>query len=204
MIIDKANGTRFAQPSIQYYVKAIVGFTSGEAPSQTRKVAEEVAPIIISSYTIENPPTDVRDFPAEFKEAETQPLKRHLFQSSLGMMKISTREPPAMSFSDGSANGSTTVSLKLELQSRNSSEILEMLESLTFTILSLMRVKTFYSLKSFPRLPSLSLLDAENTARLRDELIKLESHTEQRLSWDYIYDLMDQNQGSLARFLVLQ
>jgi hypothetical protein len=200
VIIDKKNGTRFAQPSIQYYVKAVVGFMSGEAPSRTRKVVEDSAPVVISPYTIEYPPTDIRDFPAEFKELETQPLKRHVFKTALGIMTVSTREPPAMEFSDGSENGSTTASLKLELQSRNSSKIHDLLENLTFTILSLVRVKTFYSLRPFPRLPSLSLLDVENTTRLRDELIKLETRTEQGLSWDYIYDLMSQSRGTSSFF----
>src|ERR1700761_6936762 len=56
------------------------------------------------------------------------------------------------------------------------------------TIYSLARVKTFYSLKSFPKLPSQSLLTLKGGTRLRDEIIKLETRNITVISWSYRLD----------------
>jgi len=194
-LIDEATGKRFAQPNISYYLRAAVTVTVRGIDS--RKSLETFLPVIITPHTEELPPTDTADFPTEFKEQESKVLRRSLFGSKpgskLGAVNASLQEPPALSYTTSSDCSSTEALLKLELESigANPSEIQKILQGISFTVYSLVRFKTFYSVKSFPRLPSQTLLQSCNETRLREGIIKLETRTVQNASWGYRVNIED-------------
>jgi hypothetical protein len=186
-IIDHPSGHRYAQPRIEYYLRTVVNFTvEGYA---TPKTMETFLPVIVTPQTDEFPPTETQDFPAEFKEEESHSLRRYVLGPSIGTMKASIREPPAMRFCGHAPGSNTEATLNLQFESESSSNIHQMLHSLTFTIFSLVRVKTFYALEAFPRLPSQTLLGLRGTTRLRDEMIKMKNRTVGDISWSFEYDL---------------
>jgi len=76
-------------------------------------------------------------------------------------------------------------------------------QGLSFTVFSLVRVKTFYSVKSFPRLPSQTLLESFSEMRLRDGIIKLETQYVRDASWGYRFSLDSQTDASPASQLGL-
>jgi len=198
-IIDYSSGHRYAQPRIEYYLRTVVNFTA--EGNVTPKTIETFLPIIITPQTVEFPPTETRDFPAEFKEEESHPLRRCVLGPGLGTMKASIREPPAIRFCGHALGSNAEATLNLQFESESSSDICKMLHSLSFTIYSLVRVKTFYSLEAFPRLPSQTLLGLHDTTRLRDEMIKLRTRTVQDVSWRFEYNLSN---GTRGIFLLLK
>ena len=104
-------------------------------------------------------------------------------------MKYSIQEPPALTYDFRSTFSSTEALLKLEFESTSSINAYRSLQGLSFTVYSLIRAKTFYSIKSFPRLPSQSLLEAHSETRLRNDILKLETRYVKDVSWGYRFEI---------------
>ena len=195
LLVDKVTGERFAQPSIKYSLRSLITFRNREESGS--KTIETARPVIIAPYTEEFPPTETEDFPAEFKEQDSKVLRRHLMAGALGELTVSVREPPALRYEAQALQARTSASAKLEFNSQSSIQMYQILQGLSFTVFSLVRIKTFYSLQTFPRLPSQSLLSVHGTTRMRDEMIKLETRTLRDVSWRYTYESGNQTQGNL-------
>ena len=193
LLIDKDTGQRFAQPSIKYSLRSLV--TLGIGGQDGRKTIESTLPIIMAPYTEEFPPTETQDFPAEFKETATNVVRRSLIGGAPGELSVSIREPPALRYNVDDLPARTSASAKLEFSSQSSRQMYQTLQGLSFTVLSLLRIKTFYSLETFPRLPSQSLLSLQGSTRMRDEMIKLETRNLRNLSWKYLYKMDSQLPG---------
>jgi hypothetical protein len=192
-VIDESTGKRFAQPNIAYYLRATVSIKAGgEEEDSSSKTLESSLPVTVTPYTEEFPPTETKDFPFEFKEQESKALRRSLTGTSLGVMKLSMHEPPALTYNLGCTCSSTVCTeahLKLEFEPASSCDAHQSLQGLSFMIRPLIRIKTFYSVKSFPKLPSQSMMSLRGTLRLRDEVLKLETRTNLHASWGYTFDL---------------
>jgi hypothetical protein len=195
-IIDESTGKRFAQPNITYYLRAAVGVTIRD--SDDSKSLETFLPVIIAPYTEELPPTETDDFPSEFKERESKLLRRSLMGGVLGTMKISLQEPPALSYGTKSTYGRTEALIKLEFEPTSSGEVQKILQGLSYKVYSLVRVKTFYSVKSFPRLPSQTLLGHYSQTKLRDGIIKLDTETVRNVSWGYRFSTENRVNATLT------
>ena len=198
---DEATGKLFAQPNITYYLRAIANFTINDTGAKGSQ--ETFLPVTVAPHTEELPPTETDDFPMEFKEQEIKVLRRSLLGTPLGTMKVSLQEPSALAYDTRSTHSHTTALLRLEFESASSSsnDVPKSLQGLSFTVFSLVRVKTFYSVKSFPRLPSQSLLESFGDMRLRDGIIKLETQHVRDASWGYRFNPESQataTQASLA------
>jgi hypothetical protein len=180
-----------------------VSFTTGD--HQDCKSLETFLPVTIAPYTEELPPTETDDFPMEFKERESKVLRRSLMGGTLGTMNVSLQEPLALVYDTLSTGSSTTalVSLEFESTSASSNDVPKSLQGLRFTVFSLVRVKTFYSVKSFPRLPSQTLLESFSEMRLRDGIIKLETQYVRDVSWGYRFSLDSQTDATPASQLGL-
>lgn len=197
-LVDQCTGTRFAQPRITYFLRAAVSFATGD--HQVCKSLETILPITIAPYTEELPPTETEDFPMEFKERESKVLRRSLMGGTLGKMNVSLQEPPALVYDTSSNDSSTMALMRLEFESTSASsnDVPKNLQGLSFTVFSLVRVKTFYSVKSFPRLPSQTLLGSFSKMRLRDGVIKLETQHVRDVSWGYRFSLDSQTNATSA------
>ncbi|PVH68960.1 hypothetical protein DL98DRAFT_578574 [Cadophora sp. DSE1049] len=191
--VDQSTGIQYAQPSITYFLRAAVSFATGSQQDCTS--LESFLPVTIAPYTEELPPTETNDFPMEFKERESRILQRSYLGGTLGTMSVSLQEPPALIYDVSSTGTSTSALMRLEFESTSASprDVPKSLQGLSFTVFSLIRVKTFYSVKSFPRLPSQSLLESFNEMRLRDGIVKLETQHVRDVSWGFRYGLNDHN-----------
>lgn len=188
--IDELSGKRFAQPSISYHVRALVNLTiGGQDQAQS---AETYIPILIMPHTEELPPTDTKDFPAEFKLQESRTIRWSSLGRSFGTMMVSMQEPRALTYDIASIRASTEGVLSLEVEPTSTGDIYPSLQAMSFTVLSLVRVKTFYSVNAFPRLPSQTLLTVHGGVRLRDDMIKLETRKIPSVSWGYTYRMVEQ------------
>jgi hypothetical protein len=158
---------------------------------------ETSLPIVLTPHTEELPPTETNDFPAEFREQETKIMRRFLMGTTLGALKISLREPPPLTYHDGCEHSSTGAFMRLEFVSTSLSSTSKPPYALVFTVYSLVRVKTFYSVKAFPGSPSQGLLDVDTESRLRDDIVKLETWTIKNASWGYRFDIGRQSSDEL-------
>jgi hypothetical protein len=197
-IVELSTGRRFAQPRITYYLRA--GVTIKEIGRSKTRSLDTVLPIIITPHTEELPPTETNDFPSEFKEQESKNLRR-LIGTALGVLKISLTEPPPLSYENESTSSSTGALLKLEFTSKSSlNDALNILGDLKFTVYSLVRVKTFYSVKPFPAPPGQDSLTPQSDTRLRDDLVKLETRKVTNVSWRSKFNLgIESTQESSSR-----
>jgi hypothetical protein len=185
VMVDNETRNRFAQPSISYAVRALITFV-GRDDDATIPVEASV-PIILMSHTKEFPPTDTVDFPAEFKLQESKSIKWSLFGRSLGNLVISMQEPRPVTYDATALAGFTECRLALELLPSGYEDVVPALQNMRITIHSLVRTKTFYSVKSFPRLPSQTLLSDDGKTRMRDEVLKLEKREISHVAWGYKY-----------------
>lgn len=190
-IIEESTGKRFAQPSIVYYLRATVDLDEQEHAG--RKQIETSVPLIVMPHTKEFPPTETKDFPSEFKEQESKGLRKSFISGKLGVMKVSITEPPALTYATSAVCSTTEALLNLEFESDGTNQTLQALKNMRFTILPLIRIKTFYSLDIFPVLPSQGLLTLRGSARLRDEMVKLKARTLEDVVWSYAYSVVDEN-----------
>ncbi len=187
--VEDSSGKRFAQPSISYHLRAVVNFAErGQDPAYN---AETSIPIVIMPHTEELPPTDTHDFPAEFKLRESRMIRWSSLGRSLGIMAVSMQEPRALTYDLSSTGASTVAVLNLEVEPNGAYNAHQGLQAMSFTLLSLLRVKTFYSIKAFPQVPSQSLLTVYGGTRLRDDMIKLETQNVPNVSWGYTYDIIE-------------
>jgi hypothetical protein len=189
VMTDPATGHRYAQPKIAYYLRAVMSFKTREGSDSSQ---ETFLPVVIAPHTAELPPTEINHFPSEFREKQTKMIRTFLMGTTRGAMKISLGEPSPLTYDDGSFHGSTRALMKLEFVSTNSNRTSKLPHDLTFKVYSLVRAKTFYSVKAFPGLPSERLLEVDTNTRLRDDIVKLETQIVKNASWGYRFDIEGQ------------
>ena len=192
VIIDHSTGNHYAQPCIAYYLSTLVSFTTYDGNNAGHQT-ETFSPIVIPQPTNEIPPTETPELPAEFTEEDSHGLRRYLLGPELGTMRASMRESPSLHFS-GQYSSSTNACLMLEFDAQRSSHIYRVLHGLTFTISTLVRVKTSYSLET-----SSNGWENQGATRLRDEVIPFDPLVERNLSWEFTHDIDDEkNRGAFA------
>jgi hypothetical protein len=193
VIVDHSTGNHYAQPCIAYNLSTVVSFTTYDGNNAGRQTTETFSPIVIPQPANEIPPAETPEFPAEFTEEDSHGLRRYLLGPELGTMTASMRESPSIHFS-GQYSSSTNACLTLEFDAQRSSHIYRVLHGLTFTISSLVRVKTAYSLET-----SSNNWENQGATRLRDEVIQVDPLVERNLSWEFMYDMDDEkNRGMFA------
>ena len=129
LLVDAATGKWFAQPSIEYSLRPLVILDNREEDGN--KTIETALPVIIAPYTDEFPPTETKDFPAEFKEQDSKVLRRHLMTGDLGELTVSIREPSALRYEVQALQARTSASAKLEFKSQSSSQMYQTLQRLS-------------------------------------------------------------------------
>jgi hypothetical protein len=186
VFVEQTTRERYAQPSITYQLRATVELIDeGGVPGLLRTSM----PVVLRANTTEYPPTETEDFPSEFKEFESKVIRKTLTGRPLGTLTISIQEPPALKYGSLSSQSSTKGQLRMDFEAADSSNAYSTLKGMNFTLYSLIRVKTFYSVTPFPRLPSQSLLVSEDQFKLRDAVIKLDAGRNYPVSWRYIYNM---------------
>lgn len=135
------------------------------------------------SLAEELPPLETRDFPAEYVESVSNPIRTSLIGTSLGTMTISTREPPALSYNLTASGASTILKFQVDLDAVENGEIRRRLRAITFIVEGVIRVKTFRSTSPFPKLPSQDLLIGGGKIRLADQIMELERQTIGNVGW---------------------
>ena len=157
----------------------------GEEPCLMTK--EREIPIWVTSQP--SPPTDLRDFPGEFMDTDSQQCRFSLLGSKRHVMILSLREPAAVQFTDRASKGESTAKLEARILTEKSSPKNDLmgllLPKLQFRITSHLRVKTFYSTHPFTKLPGQTMLSIEGPHRLHEFTLSLRVHRYPVHDWRY-------------------
>ncbi len=169
--------------SVSYQLRVTTKLSvRGQTERQTLTASE---PVTVMSLAEELPPLEIRDFPAEFVESVSNPIRTSVIGKALGTMTISTWEPPALSYNMTASGGSTILTFQVDLDAAGNDETDRRLRALTFLVEGLLRMKTFRSTEPFPKLPSQGLLTSRGQIRLSDQVLKLETRTIANCAWNY-------------------
>lgn len=171
----------YAEPKISYHIRVMVRYRTEELPEvQTLEAWNEIWFMPITEV---QPPINTQDFPAEFIESRTQNFHMSLFGGPEFVMMLTMLEPFAVKVKDMRDPGSTSTELNISVKTVKGKDHAETsdpqppqsLQNLTFNIESILRLKTFYSLSPFPKMPGQTMLTTKGRVRFRDEVVKLQT-----------------------------
>lgn len=169
LLLDDNSGETFGQPDISYYLIAQADIR--ESLTWQRITTRTEIPIMLAGCA--NPPLDTDDFPEEFMQASTNPCRLDMFHSETGEMTLTTTECPPIVFVEGRNEGSTmsciTVQLLLQRPELDSRRWHSALQHTSIHISPKLRIKTFYSSQTFPRLPDQAMLHGSSPVNLHKE-----------------------------------
>lgn len=149
------------------------------------EISTATKPVTVIPLTEERPPLETHDFPAEFVESVSRTVRTSILRTTIGTMKISICEPPALSYRLSSSGGSTSLSLHVDHQAKGNSKTCRRLMATGFSIHSVIRVKTFRSTTPFPKVPSQALLTGRGKIRLADEVKPLAKQEIENCEWRF-------------------
>ena len=186
VVKDNIGENIYAQPSITYQLRAQASLIRPNEETGTTLISsQKEIPIWISAPA--NPPSDIRDFPAEFVERAAHPFRLSLFRTQTFTMTMSTAEPPPVICRDMISSGLTTGKITIQVLSHQPNidpkGIMPLLKNLRFNVLPVLRAKTFYSRRTFPKFPGQNMLTAEGPHRLHDEVLPLKADNPSNLLW---------------------
>lgn len=197
-MLDKRTRKRYAQPCISYAIRAAITFAQPNSAIAT--LVEASVPISLRPYTIEYPPTATDDFPSEFKLKDHRSVRWWCFGHTIGTLTVSIREPKPISFDATTHVGVTSCPLQLQLLPGEDGDYnFEALKYFRATLEPILRIKTFYSVRTFPKLPSQKLLDSEKSMRLQEHFLRLEDSKVSNLNWIFRRDSVASSVGGAKR-----
>lgn len=178
--LDGYNHTKYAQPRIDYRLHAVVTMRSPDGDLKTIIGDKEIT---IMPCAEPSPPVDISDFSDEFVGSASNPFRSSLF-GTRHIATISMPEPSAISIGP-LGRPSTVLRLTVEIQadSINPYPLIQGLKNLNFKIQPLLRAKTYYSLRPFPKMPSQDMATEEGPIRLHDSVLKIPEVNLVSTSW---------------------
>lgn len=138
--------------AITYFLRTVVTFRKSDrlgVGNPVRAVAKKVIDFL--PYTEVQPPTYILSFPGEFIIRVERHLRKYLLGRRLGTLIVVTEEPDALVYS--SENVKVTTDLALCIFFDAASPLLHSFYNFSFTILSVLRAKIYYSAKSLSCVP---------------------------------------------------
>ncbi|ETN43758.1 uncharacterized protein HMPREF1541_11151 [Cyphellophora europaea CBS 101466] len=181
---DENSGLDYAQPKIIYSLVANVEIRSGSGHQMTIYGSKEV-PIWL--FSAPSPPVDTRDFPAEFVEELYHPCRPNRFRKETFLVTVSSAEPSPVRFDNRRTRGNVTCKVVVTVaDTRLGSDVdrlLELSPKIRLSVTPALRIKTFYSMSPFSRMPGQTMLTTTGRIRLHDELRTLPSISYSNLGW---------------------
>lgn len=173
------------QPYIVYLLHATVQVTiplNGRSSERRTAVRE----IPLTPFSTATPPLEIQDFPEEYDLLSKRNLRQRFWNTVLGMLEVSSTEPPALNMLSTTLLPSTVALLRLTFYPLNGSATLASPLDGDIFVQSAILAKTFYStepmFKEHPTLVATKESKVMNvhTQRLTSECRVLRSHTWRR------------------------
>lgn len=181
---DENSGHDYAQPKISYSLVADIEVRSGSGHQITIYGSKEIP---IWSFSAPSPPVDTKDFPAEFVEELYHPCRPNRLRKEKFLVTVSSAEPSPVGVVNRRTPGNATCKVFVTVaDTRLGSDVHRLLEvspKIRRSVTPALRIKTFYSISPFSRMPGLTMLTTTGPMRLHDELRTLPSTSYSNLIW---------------------
>lgn len=181
---DENSGQNYAQPRVSYSLVADIELRSASDHQTTVSGNKEIP---VWAFSAPNPPVNTHDFPAEFVETLYHPCRPNRLRKETFLVTMSTSEPPAITLTDRRLPGSTSCNIYITVtDTRLGSDgrrLLDVSQNIRLNFTPALRVKTFYSMYPFSKMPGQTMLSMRGPLRLHDELRTLPSNSYSNLRW---------------------
>lgn len=185
-VLEASNHAQYAQPRISYRLVALAHVHLPDGDVHTVKGGKEISVMPCSEPS---PPVEVADFPDEYVSLATNSFRTSLFGAQY-LMTLFMAEPTPISIGPMKRQHKTTVRLSVEARAAAGRELTtnlyplhQALRDLTFKVQPILRVKTYYSTKPFPMLPSQKMVTADGPIRLHDSVVRMVEVEVMSTSW---------------------
>lgn len=184
-VLDGIDGDKYAQPRIEYRIRAVMKSTSDSGSSST--VAQTDEQVIIMPCSEPSPPIDTNDFPGEFIQFVTHPFRT----SYLGpryQMTLSLPEPTPM-FTCTTLHSTTNLRLHIQVEisaQRKGGDLASLnnvLKNMRFKARFAVRVKTFYAIRPFSQMPGHSMANAHDLPNVHESVSDIQTVNISSSSW---------------------
>lgn len=181
--IDSRTSKRYAQPNISYHLRTSVEYITGE--TGMHHVGSMWLPVPVAPSTSAFPPTQIDDFPTDFQERVSIPFRKNFATFTSGQLTASLQEPLPMAYNSSTGKSSTQACLRLEFIPASDHMTSPPPSGLKFTVSKLVRMKTFYSVRPFPGMPSQNLVG--HSPPMHDAILDLGKHCVVDILWIYTH-----------------
>ncbi|KAL1582114.1 hypothetical protein WHR41_09155 [Cladosporium halotolerans] len=185
-ILDGKDGEKFAQPKIEYRIRAVMKSPSfdGHSASDVRNDHE----VSVLPCREPLPPIDTTDFPDEFINSDTHLFRSSYFGSTY-QMTLSTTEPTPMSGIPKTPYSATSLRLHVRIQLPTSKRdcglrtLCNILKDLRFHMRFSLRAKTFHSIRPFPQMPGYAMVGSDYPPDLHESVFIIQTAEMVSSSW---------------------
>lgn len=189
ILTDDTDATTYAQPLIEYNLRAIAAFTNSNAADGTVTIGHQLEVPIRAAPEV-FPPCDTEDFFNDFVIKQIHPLRLSIFSFQKYTMTLTAGEPAPVLIVEGHAFESREivirVSVTASISNLDTRAFTILLQRIGFRIIPGLRAKTYYSTQPFPKLPVQALLTVNGPHRLHDQVLKLEEVNRSLTSWRFM------------------
>jgi hypothetical protein len=185
-VLDGKDGEKFAQPRIEYRIRAIMKLMSLDGHSITDAWADKE--VAISPYTEPSPPIDINDFPEDFVNSATHSF-RSSYLGSTYQMTVSMPEPTPMSTTSTKLSRKTTLRFHVKIQlttcrrDRGLHSLCNILKDLRFHTQLALRTKTFFSIRPFSQMPGYTMTGSDYSLDVHESVFQIQTVDVASNSW---------------------
>ncbi|KNB04620.1 hypothetical protein FOXG_19710 [Fusarium oxysporum f. sp. lycopersici 4287] len=170
--------------SISYCLQIVLTYILHK-PTTTNSLMTVVMskPIEFLPYHEVPPPIDTQSFPSDFTLRVRRPLWKTILYGRLGLVTISTKEPPPLAYSSDQAPVSTKCEFDITIDCDFAA-----IRRLRYTIVVVQPVicaKTYYSSEELPCMPSQNLSTDHSSLHIYRDFQRLDCQTFRNFQWTF-------------------
>lgn len=185
-VLDGKDGEKFAQPRIEYRIRAVMKLLSLDGRSITDAWADKEVAIL--PYTEPSPPIELNDFPEDFVNSVTHSF-RSSYLGSTYQMTLSMPEPTPISTIPTTSSRTTTLRFHVQIQlitckrDRGLHSLCNILKDLRFHIRLALRAKTFCSIRPFSQMPGYTMTGSDYPPDVHESVFEIQTVDVASTSW---------------------
>lgn len=185
-VFERRQGEKYAQPRIEYRIRAVMKSTLDGCDSLIVAQADELVTIMPCSEPC--PPINTSDFPDEFIHSVTHPFRKSYFGPRY-QMTLSMPEPNPVSTPATTPYSVTNLRLQVQIEAfagkrGGSFKLLcSILENLRFQTSLSLRAKTFYASKPFSQMPGYTMGGGQDLPNSHESVYKIQTVDKGSRSW---------------------
>lgn len=185
-VFERRQGEKFAQPRVEYRIRAVMKSTVDGSSSVMIAQTDELITIMPCSEPC--PPINTSDFPDEFIHSVTHPFRKSYLDPRY-QMTLSMPEPTPVSTQARFPHSVTNLRLQVQIEAFTGKKggmpksLCSMLDNLRFQTSLSLRAKTFYAIKAFSQMPGHTMGVAHDRPNSHESVYKIQTVQKRSSSW---------------------